>query len=87
MGNQVVLGLVGSPNKQDALWSWVSAALEGASHAGGSHRISANVGLCWLNALQGLSCHGFATQNKKCTYEDKNFELLSRDARLRKHWS
>ena len=33
-GNQVVLGLVGSPNKVGRTNELVSAALEGASHAG-----------------------------------------------------
>jgi multimeric flavodoxin WrbA len=75
-GNQVVLGLVGSPNKAGRTNELVSAALEGASHAGAATEL-VQMSDCVVNACK--DCLPWICNTKqKCTYEDKNFELLSK---------
>ncbi len=74
--NQIVLGLVGSPNKNGRTNELVSAALAGASRAGAATELvqmsDLVVGLChdclpWVCAT-----------NLKCSYQDENFAVLSK---------
>jgi multimeric flavodoxin WrbA len=74
-GNQVVLGLVGSPNKGGRTNELVSAALEGASRAGAATEL---VQMSDWVVKACKDCLPWVCNTKqKCTYEDKNFELLS----------
>ena len=74
--NQNVLGLVGSPNKAGRTNELVSAALEGA------HREGATIELIQMSDCVVEACKDcipwVCNTNQKCTYEDKNFELLSK---------
>ena len=75
-GNQVVLGLVGSPNKSGRTNELVSAALEGASRAGAATEL---VQMSDFVVEACKDCLPWVCNTKqKCTYEDKNFELLSK---------
>jgi len=76
--NGIVLGLVGSPNREGRTNQLVTAALEGAARAGfstelvqmGDHVVAACKDcLPWV-------CH----TNQKCTYEDDAFEYMSQRA-------
>ena len=74
--NQVVLGLVGSPNKSGRTNELVSATLEGASRAGAATEL-VRMSDCVVAACK--DCLPWVCNTKqKCTYEDKNFELLSK---------
>jgi multimeric flavodoxin WrbA len=72
---QVVLGLVGSPNKTGRTNELVSAAMTGAAGVG------ADTELVQLSDYVAGPCHDclpwVCATNLKCTYEDKNFEYLS----------
>jgi len=74
--NQVVLGLVGSPNKIGRTNELVSAALEGARRAGAATE------LIQMSDYVMAACKDclpwVCNTNQKCTYEDKNFELLNK---------
>jgi multimeric flavodoxin WrbA len=73
---QVVLGLVGSPNKTGRTNELVSACLCGAASVGAATELIQMsdyvVGPC-LDCLPWV-----CATNLKCTYKDENFELLSR---------
>ncbi len=74
-GNKTVLGLVGSPNKAGRTNQLVSAALEGAARAGTPTELvqmSEHVVKPCRDCLPWV-----CATNLKCTYKDKNFELLS----------
>jgi multimeric flavodoxin WrbA len=74
--NKVVLGLVGSPNKVGRTNELVSAALEGAGHAGAATEL-VQMSDYVIEACK--DCLPWVCNTKqKCTYEDKNFELLSK---------
>jgi len=75
-GNQIVLGLVGSPNKTGRTNELVKAALEGAKHAGAATEL-VQMSDCVVEACKDC-LPWVCNTNQKCTYEDKNFELLSR---------
>lgn len=72
---QIVLGLVGSPNKTGRTNELVSAALSGATRAG------ATIELMQMSEHVVGACHDclpwVCATNLKCTYEDESFELLS----------
>ena len=75
-GDKIVLGLVGSPNKAGRTNELVSAALEGASCAGVATELI-QMSDCVVAACK--DCLPWICNTKqKCTYEDKNFELLSK---------
>ena len=75
-GNQSVLGLVGSPNKAGRTNELVSAALEGARSEGATIELI-QMSDCVVEACK--DCMPWVCNtNQKCTYEDKNFELLSK---------
>jgi multimeric flavodoxin WrbA len=71
-----ILGLVGSPNKNGRTYQLVSAALDGAAKAG------ARVELVQMSDHVVAACRDclpwVCLTNRKCTYEDEAFELLSR---------
>ena len=74
-GNGVVLGIVGSPNKQGRTNQLVKAALEGAGRAGTAteliHMADHVVAAC-------KDCLPWVCQtNLKCTYPDEAFEFLA----------
>ena len=75
-GNQSVLGLVGSPNRVGRTNELVSAALEGARREGST------IELIQKSDYVVEACKDcipwVCNTNQKCTYEDKNFELLSK---------
>ena len=73
---QSVLGLVGSPNKTGRTNELVSAALEGASRAGAATEL-VQMSDCVVEACRDC-LPWVCNTNQKCTYEDKNFELLSK---------
>jgi multimeric flavodoxin WrbA len=73
---QVVLGLVGSPNKVGRTNELVCAALEGARHAGVSTELI-QMSDCVVGACKDC-LPWVCNTNQKCTYEDNNFELLSK---------
>jgi multimeric flavodoxin WrbA len=74
--NQVVLGLVGSPNKAGRTSELVSAALEGARGA------EAAIELIQMSDYVVGACKDcvpwVCNTNQKCTYADKSFEMLSK---------
>ena len=75
-GNQIVIGLVGSPNKKGRTNELVRAALEGAARAGAPIELI-QMSDCVVEACK--DCVPWVCNTKqKCTYEDKNFELLSK---------
>jgi multimeric flavodoxin WrbA len=75
-GNQSVLGLVGSPNKAGRTNELVSAALAGAHNKGATIELI-QMSDCVVEACK--DCLPWVCNTKqKCTYEDKNFELLSK---------
>jgi multimeric flavodoxin WrbA len=74
--DQVVLGLVGSPNKIGRTNELVSAALEGASRAGAATEL-VQMSDCVVEACKDC-IPWICNTNQKCTYADKNFELLSK---------
>jgi multimeric flavodoxin WrbA len=74
--NQVVLGLVGSPNKTGRTNELVSAALEGARSAGAPIELI-QMSDCVVGACKDC-LPWVCNTNQKCTYADKNFELLSK---------
>jgi len=73
---KIVLGLVGSPNKEGRTNELVRAALNGAS------KTVVETELIQMSELVVDACRDclpwVCHQNAKCTYDDKNFELLSR---------
>lgn len=75
MGKGVVLGLVGSPNREGRTHALVSAALQGAAAAGAPTELVQMadhvVGAC--RDCQPWVCH----TNLRCTYDDPNFVYLS----------
>ena len=74
--NQSVLGLVGSPNKAGRTNELVSAALEGARSEGATIELI-QMSDCVVEACK--DCMPWVCNtNQKCTYEDKNFESLSK---------
>jgi len=75
-GNQIVLGLVGSPNKSGRTNELVSAALEGAGRAGAATELVQMSG-CVVEACKDY-LPWVCNTKQKCTYDDKNFELLSK---------
>ena len=74
--NKVVLGLVGSPNKVGRTNELVSAALEGASRAGAATELI-QMSDCVVGACKDC-LPWVCNTNQKCTYEDENFEQLSK---------
>ena len=73
--NGIVLGLVGSPNRDGRTNQLVAAALEGAARAGSSTELvqmADHVVAACRDCLPWV-CH----TNQKCTYEDDAFEYLS----------
>jgi len=72
---KTVLGLVGSPNKDGRTNQLVGTVLEGAAQAG------AKTELVQMSDFVVEACRDcqpwVCTQNLKCTYDDKNFEVLS----------
>jgi len=75
-GNHIVLGLVGSPNKTGRTNELVCAALEGARSEGAAIELI-QMSDCVVGACK--DCMPWVCNtNQKCTYNDKNFELLSK---------
>ena len=74
--NQSLLGLVGSPNKAGRTNELVSAALEGARSEGAAIEL-VQMSDCVVGACKDC-LPWVCNTNQKCTYEDKNFELLSK---------
>ena len=75
-GNRIVIGLVGSPNREGRTNEPVSAALEGARGEGATIELI-QMSDCIVEACK--DCMPWVCNTKqKCTYEDKNFELLSK---------
>ncbi len=74
--NQIVLGLVGSPNKAGRTNELVSAALDGARGEGATIELI-QMSDCVVEACKDC-IPWVCNTNQKCTYEDKNFELLSK---------
>jgi len=74
--NKVVLGLVGSPNKAGRTNELVSAALEGARSEGATIELI-QMSDCVVEACKDC-VPWVCNTNQKCTYEDKNFELLGK---------
>ena len=74
-GEKVLLGLVGSPNPEGLTNQLVSAALDGAADEGATVE-KIQMSECVVDACK--DCLPWVCQsNLKCTYEDKNFEMLS----------
>jgi len=76
MGSKgIVLGLVGSPNREGRTNQLVTAALEGAAQAGFSTEL---VQMADHVVAACKDCQPWVCQtNQKCTYEDEAFEYLS----------
>jgi multimeric flavodoxin WrbA len=74
-GNGVVLGFVGSPNKDGRTNQLITAALEGAAQAGATTEI-VHMGDYVVNACKDC-LPWVCLKNLKCTYEDEAFEVLS----------
>jgi multimeric flavodoxin WrbA len=74
--NGVVLGLVGSPNREGRTNQLVEAALEGAARAGASVELLQMAD----HVVAGCKdCLPWVCQtNLKCSFEDESFEYLSR---------
>ncbi len=74
-GNGVVLGFVGSPNKDGRTNQLVTAALEGVAQAGGATE------LVYMGDYVVDACKDclpwVCRENLKCTYDDEAFEYLS----------
>ncbi|NIS59586.1 MAG: hypothetical protein GTO13_02440 [Proteobacteria bacterium] len=73
--NGLVLGLVGSPNREGRTNQLVTAALEGAARAGSSTELvqmADHVVAACKDCLPWV-----CKDNQKCTYEDDAFEYLS----------
>ena len=75
MSKGQILGLVGSPRSDGLTNQLVSSALEGAARAGATTEI-VQMSQCVVEACKDCLLWVCAT-NLKCTYEDKNLELLS----------
>ena len=72
---KVVLGLVGSPNREGRTNQLVKAALEGAARAGAATEL---VQMADHVVAACKDCLPWVCQtNQKCTYEDQAFEYLS----------
>jgi len=74
--NHIVLGLVGSPNKEGRTNELVSAALAGAAATGATTELvqmSEHVVEACRDCLPWV-----CAKNLKCTYKDEGFELLSK---------
>ena len=73
--NGIVLGLVGSPNREGRTNQLVTAALEGSARAGSSTELvqMADHVVAACKDCQPWVCK----ENQKCTYEDDAFEYLS----------
>ena len=71
----IVLGIVGSPNRESRTNQLVKAALEGAAHAGAPTELvqMADHVVAACKDCQPWVC----LTNQKCTYEDEAFEYLS----------
>jgi multimeric flavodoxin WrbA len=71
----IVLGIVGSPNREGRTNQLVTAALEGAARAGAPTQLvqMADHVVTACKDCQPWVCH----TNQKCTYEDEAFEYLS----------
>lgn len=72
---RVVLGLVGSPNREGKTHELVAAALEGAARAGAAVemiQIADHVVAACRDCLSEI-----CLTNGKCTYDDRAFEFLS----------
>jgi multimeric flavodoxin WrbA len=73
--NGVILGLVGSPNKKGRTYELINSLLEGSSAVGAATE------LVQLSDYVVGPCHDclpwVCATNLKCSYDDKNFELLS----------
>ena len=71
----IVLGIVGSPNREGRTNQLVTAALEGAARAGAPTELvqMANHVVAACKDCQPWVC----LTNQKCTYEDEAFEYLS----------
>ncbi len=74
-GNGVVLGIVGSPNKQGRTDQLVKAALEGAAQAGGATELIPMADHVVAACKDCL--HWVCRNNLKCTYPDEAFEFLA----------
>ena len=73
--NGIVLGIVGSPNREGRTNQLVTAALEGAARAGISTDL---VQMADHVVAACKDCQPWVCQkNQKCTYEDDAFEYLS----------
>jgi len=73
--NGIVLGLVGSPNREGRTNQLVTAALEGAARAGAPTDL---VQMADHVVAACKDCLPWVCQtNQKCTYEDEAFEYLS----------
>ena len=73
-GNGVVLGFVGSPNKDGRTNQLITAALEGASQAGATTE-TVYMGDYVVDACKDC-LPWVCLKNLKCTYEDESFEYL-----------
>ena len=73
--NSMVLGLVGSPNREGKTFEIVNAALMGAADTG------ANIQLIHLADHVPMACKDCQSfqcaQNQECQYEDEAFEYLT----------
>ena len=75
MGNGIILGLVGSPNRAGRTNELVTAALEGAKRAGAATEL---VQMADHVVAACKDCLPWVCQtNLRCTYEDPAFEYLS----------
>ncbi len=73
--NKVVLGIVGSPNREGRTNQLVKTALEGAARAGAATEL---VQMADHVVAACKDCLPWVCQsNQKCTYEDQAFEYLS----------
>ena len=73
--NGIVLGIVGSPNREGRTNQLVTAALEGAARAGISTEL---VQMADHVVVACKDCQPWVCkENQKCTYEDDAFEYLS----------
>jgi multimeric flavodoxin WrbA len=71
----IVLGIVGSPNRESRTNQLVKAALEGAAHAGARTEL---VQMADHVVVACKDCQPWVClTNQKCTYEDEAFEYLS----------
>jgi len=83
--NKVVLGIVGSPNREGRTNQLVKAALEGAAGAGAPTELVQMADHVVAACKDCLS--RVCQENQKCTFEDQAFEHLSQKVLTAEPWS